>query len=99
MTKEEITNENSLRRANQLAGVVNSDSYKETIGKWLSDIKSEAVAQIGNLNRSEAGSDEKLWEAQSEIKIVNRIELRINSILASGQRARLKQVIKKDGEV
>lgn len=80
--------EEAARTANLLNSVLQSHSYQTTIGAWLKEKEDLAFSVIATLDRSEEGADEKIWQAQSAIKIFRELDLRIKSVLDRGRLAR-----------
>ena len=75
-----------LRQANQLKSLLDSHSFKTTIGAWLEEMRENAITLIAQVPHG----DSAIWGIQAELRVLDKIFSRIDSILEAGERIRLK---------
>ncbi len=83
--------ENLAQQANLLKSIVESDSYKKTIGQWLTELIQHAYSNLMN-----ATTDNDLRKMQGGLMYLELLNNRIKSVLTEGEIARTKLLTLQD---
>lgn len=75
-----------LRLLNNLSGLVNSNSYKESFGKWLEEYERDAVQKLTD----SSSSDIQLPDNLATLRFVRNFKFRIQSMLEEKERLQKK---------
>lgn len=86
-----MENEESFRYANLVKDLINSNSYKLTIGVWLEEMKKAATQTLLYLEMG----DDRIWQCQAELKVIDLIYSKIQAQIDKAEYLRLKN-LKKD---
>jgi hypothetical protein len=78
----------------QLAGLVRSDAWAETVGKWLLEGRESAIREM-----SGAEDIGHIHAARGVFRAYDSLIQRINSLLEEGERLRLKELEKTKGDL
>lgn len=80
--------EEAIRFAGLVKSLAESHSYKLTIGAWLEEMRQSALKTLMYLPMG----DQKIWQCQAELKVVDMINSRIQAQIEKSEHLRLKNL-------
>lgn len=83
-----MESDDSIRFAQATKDLVNSHSYKLTVGAWLEEMRNAAIQKLIYLEMG----DQAIWQCQAELKVVDLIYTKIQAQVNKLEHLRLKKL-------